>query len=92
MLYKIFGLIGHVPKEIILAPRNDQLLSATCSLIAVSITLQEAQQPKDRPPDLDWRHLVDQGLRHRGIEVQEAAAAAMAKLSSLMDCSVLVQR
>lgn len=91
-LCKIFGLIGHVPKNIILAPRNEQVLSATCSLIAVSITQQEAQEAQDQSFVPDWRHLVDQGLRHRGNHAQEAAATAMAAMSSLMDCSVLVQR
>jgi hypothetical protein len=92
IICKIFGLIGHVPKNIILAPRNEQVLSATCSLIAVSITQQETQQAQDQSLVPDWRHLVDQGLRHRGNHAQEAAATAMATMSSLMDCSVLVQR
>ncbi|KIJ17787.1 hypothetical protein PAXINDRAFT_167765 [Paxillus involutus ATCC 200175] len=89
---EIFNLIGHVSKDAILAPRNEQVLSATCSLIAVSVTLQEVQQTQDQSSVPHWRHLVDQGLRHRGINAQEAAAAAMATVSSLTDCSVVVQR
>lgn len=92
ILSKIFGLIGHVPKNTILAPRNEHVLSATCNLIAVSITQQEAQHAQEQSLVPDWRHLVDQGLRHRGNHAQEAAATAMATMSSLMDCSVLVQR
>ena len=91
-LCKIFGFIGHVPKNIILAPRNDQVLSAVCNLIAVSITQREVQQGQDQPLVPDWGYIVDQGLRHRSRDVQEAAATAMATMSSLMDCSVLVQR
>lgn len=91
-LCKIFGLIGHVPQNIILAPRSEQVLSATCSLIAVSITQRETLQAQDQSIVPEWRHIVDQGLRHRGNDAQEAAATAMAAMSSLMDCSVLVQR
>ncbi|KIJ62569.1 hypothetical protein HYDPIDRAFT_157330 [Hydnomerulius pinastri MD-312] len=92
---EIFGLIGTIPQEILLAPRSEQVLSATCSLIAVSITLQEVSQKQQDRSSSDvphWRHLVDQGLRHRGINAQEAAAGAMATVSSLTDCSVVVQR
>ncbi|KAF9241181.1 tubulin folding cofactor D C terminal-domain-containing protein [Melanogaster broomeanus] len=77
---EIFGLIGHVPEDIILGPRNEQVLSATCGLIATSITLQEVQQVQDQSSVPRWQYLVDQGLRHRGINAQEAAAAAMATL------------
>ncbi|KIK93339.1 hypothetical protein PAXRUDRAFT_145292 [Paxillus rubicundulus Ve08.2h10] len=86
---EIFNLIGHLPKDVILAPRNEQVLSATCSLIALSVTFQEVQQTQDQSSVPHWRHLVDQGLRHRGINAQEAAAAAMATVSSLTDCSVV---
>ncbi|KAF8133796.1 TBCD protein [Boletus edulis] len=89
---EIFGLIGCVPKDVILAPRNEQVLGATCRLIAVSITQKETQQTQDQSPVPDWCHIVDQGLRHRGDNAQEAAATAMATMSSLMDCSLLVQR
>ena len=89
---KIFGFVGHVPKNIILAPRNEQVLSATCSLIAFSITQQETHQAWDQSLVPNWCHIVDQGLRHRGSSAQEAAASAMASMSSLMDCSTLVQR
>lgn len=92
ILCQIFGLIGHVSKDVILAPRNEHVLCATCSLIAVSITEREAQQAQDQSPVPDWRYIVDQGLRHRGINAQEAAATAMATMSSLTDCSALIQR
>lgn len=92
ILRKIFGLIAHVPKNIVLAPRNEQVLSATCSLVALSITQQEIQQIQDQSLVPDWLHIIDQGLRHRGSDAQEAAASAMATMSSLMDCSTLIQR
>lgn len=39
-----------------------------------------------------WRQIIDLGLKHRNSSVQEAAANAMAVVSRLVDCSLVVQR
>ncbi|KAG1751240.1 TBCD protein [Suillus lakei] len=83
---KIFALIAMVPQDAVMAPRNDLVLAAACDLIASSLTLQEVElQEKSSVPH--WKRIVDQGLRHRSPSVQQAAAAAMATTSSLIDCS-----
>lgn len=39
-----------------------------------------------------WRQVVDFGLKHRRVPVQEAAAMAMASISKLVDCFATVTR
>ncbi|KAG0693184.1 ARM repeat-containing protein [Suillus ampliporus] len=88
---KIFAFIAIVPQDVVLAPRNGLVLAAACDLIASSLTLQEVElQEKSSVPH--WRRIVDQGLRYRSSSVQQAAAAAMATTSSLIDCSPDVHR
>ncbi|KAL4080682.1 armadillo-type protein [Scleroderma citrinum] len=88
---EIFALINRTPESLVLAPRNEQLLSAVCSLIAASITREEVEL-QDRSCVPHWRKLVDHGLRHRSSGVQEAAAAALATVSSHTDSSSAVKR
>lgn len=88
---KIFALIAIVSQDAVMAPRNGLVLAAVCDLIASSLTLQEVElQEKSSVPH--WKTIVDQGLRHRTSSVQQAAAAAMATTSSLIDCSLDVHR
>ncbi|KAG1885037.1 TBCD protein [Suillus subluteus] len=83
---KIFAFIAIVSQDAVMAPRNGLVLGAACDLIASSLTLQEVElQEKSSVPH--WKRVVDQGLRHRSSSVQQAAAAAMATRSSLIDCS-----
>ncbi|KAG1772386.1 TBCD protein [Suillus occidentalis] len=84
---KIFAFIAIVSQNAVMAPRNGLILAAACDLIASSLTLQEVElQEKTSVPH--WKRIVDQGLRHRSSSVQQAAAAAMATTSSLIDCSL----
>lgn len=39
-----------------------------------------------------WRQVVDSGLKSKHVPVQEAAAAALAAVSRLVECSAVVQR
>ncbi|KAG1906602.1 tubulin folding cofactor D C terminal-domain-containing protein [Suillus fuscotomentosus] len=83
---KIFAFIAIVSKDVVMSPRNGLVLAAACDLIASSLTLQEVElQEKSSVPH--WKRIIDQGLRHRSSSVQQAAAAAIAATSSLIDCS-----
>jgi hypothetical protein len=70
--------------------RNEQILEATCLFIANTLSRTAIQL--DSSPTSKWRTVLEQGLRHRTVEVQEAAAIAMRNLSKLVDCSSDVQR
>ncbi|KAI6099571.1 TBCD protein [Pisolithus croceorrhizus] len=78
---EIFILINRIPEFLVLAPRNEQILGAICSLIAASITREEVESESG-----------SSGLHHRSNDVREAGAAALAAVSSLTDCSSAVQR
>ncbi|KAI6030933.1 TBCD protein [Pisolithus orientalis] len=88
---EIFILINCIPESLVLAPRNEQILSAVCSLVAVTITREEVEL-EDRSSVSNWKKFVDRGLRHQSSDVREAGAASMATVSSLTDCSSAVQR
>jgi len=88
IIHQIFTFIAVVPHGVILAPRNGLVFAATCDLIASSLTREEIEVSSVP----GWRNIVDQALRHRSSSVQEAAAAAMATISSLTDCSSEVHR
>ncbi|KAI6039323.1 armadillo-type protein [Pisolithus marmoratus] len=87
---EIFTLINCIPESLVLAPRNEQILGAVCSLVAASITREEVELENDSSVP-NWKKFVDQGLRHRGNDVREAGAAALATASltitpTLMAC------
>lgn len=88
---EIFILINRIPESLVLAPRNEQILSAVCSLVAASITREEVEL-KNSSSVPNWEKFVDHGLRHRSEDVREAGAAALAAVSSLTDCSSAVER
>ncbi|KAI6166541.1 TBCD protein [Pisolithus thermaeus] len=88
---EIFILINRIPEFLVLAPRNEQILGAICSLIAASITREEVESESGSSVP-NWKKFVDQGLHHRSNDVREAGAAALAAVSSLTDCSSAVQR
>ncbi|KIN99611.1 hypothetical protein M404DRAFT_16471 [Pisolithus tinctorius Marx 270] len=88
---EIFTLINCIPESLVLAPRNEQILGAVCSLVAVTITREEVEL-ENRSSVSNWQKFVDRGLRHQSSDVREAGAAAMATVSSLTDCSSAVQR
>lgn len=73
------------------SPRNELVTAAACRLIACSITQREIQL--DVQASLPrWRKIIDIGLKHRSTLVQEAATAAMAEVSRMVDCSSVVHR
>jgi len=90
-LPKIFGLLAKVPQDVIEAPRNELVTAAACQLIARSISMDDIQL-EQRATAPHWRKIVDVGLRHRSRLVQVAAADAMAAISTLVDCSSVVER
>ncbi|OCH86383.1 TBCD protein [Obba rivulosa] len=87
---KVFSYLNDVPLDTILSPRHELITSAACILIANAITSEETHNDQSAVPH--WRRIVDAGLKSRSTTVQEAAAAAMATVSKLVDCSAVVNR
>lgn len=80
-----------VPLDVIVSPRNDLVLTASCHLIAASISIVEIKLgQKSSVPH--WRKVIDFGLKHRTSVVQEAAATTLKAVSRLVDCSDIVER
>lgn len=86
----MFSALSAVPIGTVQSGRHELIAAAACELIASGITLAETQLSQSTVPH--WRQLVDSGLRSKAIPVQEAAAAALASVSRLVDCSAVVQR
>jgi len=83
--------LGEVSFEDIKSPRNELVTAAACHLIAGSISLEEIQlNTQSSVPH--WRAIINVGLKHRSVAVQEAAAIALAEVSRLVDCSTMVTR
>ncbi|KAI9465506.1 TBCD protein [Lactarius psammicola] len=86
-----FSFLADVPVDMIRSPRNELVTAAACQLIASSVSLKEILlEGLSSVPH--WRSVIDLGLKHRKSTVQEAAAAALAAVSKLVDCSSIVQR
>ena len=72
--------------NVLQAPRNEILLAAACDLIGVSISSEEiALLDKSSVPH--WKSIIETGLRHRNVPVQESATKAFGHVSRLVDCS-----
>jgi tubulin-specific chaperone D len=71
--------------------RHEQLTAAACALIGASISVEEIQLG-DATNVPSWRKILDFGLKHRSVMVQEEASRAMASVSRLVDCSAIVIR
>ncbi|KAK0503901.1 TBCD protein [Armillaria luteobubalina] len=81
----IFKYLAIVPHAVLVGSRNEIVTAAACQLIASTVTLAEISMgPSTSVPK--WRQVVDFGLKHRRVPVQEAAAMAMASISKLVDC------
>ncbi|KAH8998594.1 TBCD protein [Lactarius akahatsu] len=88
---KAFSFLADVPVDMIRSPRNELVTAAACQLIANSVSHKEILlEGLSSVPH--WRTVIDLGLKHRKSTVQEAAAAALAAVSKLVDCSSIVQR
>ena len=72
--------------KVLQGPRNEILLASACDLIGASISsaevafLDESSVPR-------WKSIIELGLRHRNVPVQESAAKAFGSVSRLVDCS-----
>ncbi|KAG7443080.1 TBCD protein [Guyanagaster necrorhizus] len=87
----IFKYLAIVPHAVLVGSRNETVTAAACHLIASTVTLTEISMgPNTSVPK--WRQVVDFGLKHRRVSVQEAAAMAMASISKLVDCFATVTR
>ena len=83
---KAFRYLSGVPMRVLQATRNEILLAAACDLIGVSISHAEiVLQDKSSVPH--WKSIVEIGLRHRNVSVQESATKAFGAVSRLVDCS-----
>ncbi|KAI0822273.1 TBCD protein [Trametes gibbosa] len=87
---QVFASLSTVPLRTIQSQRQDLIAEAACRLISTSITFPETQHAQSTVPH--WRNVVDSGLKSRSVAVQEAAAAALAAVSRLVDCSAVVNR
>ncbi|KAF8583340.1 ARM repeat-containing protein [Ramaria rubella] len=82
---KIFKHLTKLSPSMLQKHRNEQILEATCQFLAHTLSMSAIQL--DSSPTPRWRIIIDQGLRHRETNVQEAAANAMQALSMVTDCS-----
>ena len=84
---KVLGLVQEVPQAVMTSPRNSIILSAACLLVENSLTLDVVESTSQ-----PWKSIIDAGLKDRNEDVQISAAAAMASLSRLTDCSKDIER
>lgn len=83
---QVFRYLSGVPVRVLQNARNEILLAAACDLIGVSISSTEiALLDKSSVPH--WRSVIEIGLRHRTVSVQESATKAFGSVSRLVDCS-----
>ncbi|KAF8510075.1 TBCD protein [Hysterangium stoloniferum] len=80
---RVFQYLARIPPSLLHKHHNDQLLGAACLLISNTLSLSALQS--DPSTAFFWRTTIDQGLRHRSTDVQEAAAIALQATSTLTD-------
>ncbi|KAK0201710.1 tubulin folding cofactor D C terminal-domain-containing protein [Desarmillaria ectypa] len=76
----IFKYLAIVPHTVLVGSRNEIVTAAACQLIASTVTLAEIRMGPNRSVP-KWRQVIDFGLKHRRVPVQEAAAMAMASIN-----------
>lgn len=86
----MFKCLTKLSLTIIQKQRNEQIHEAACRFLANNLSISAIQL--DTSSTSHWRTIIEQGLRHRETEVQEAAASALQSLSVLIDCSTDVDR
>lgn len=72
--------------RVLQSTRNEILLAAACDLIGVSISHTEITL-LDGSSVPYWKSIIEIGLRHRNVLVQESATRAFGAVSRLVDCS-----
>jgi len=72
--------------KVLQGARNEILLAAACDLIGVSISHAEITL-LDKSSVPHWKSIIEIGLRHRNVPVQESATKAFGAVSQLVDCS-----
>jgi len=72
--------------KVLQGTRNEILLAAACDLIGVSISHAEITL-LDKSSVPHWKTIIEIGLRHRNVLVQESATKAFGAVSQLVDCS-----
>ena len=72
--------------RVLQSTRNEILLAAACDLIGVSISHTEITL-LDGSSVPYWKSIIEIGLRHRNVPVQESATRAFGAVSRLVDCS-----
>jgi len=72
--------------KVLQGSRNEILLAAACDLIGVGISSAEVAL-LDESPVPHWKTIIELGLRHRNVPVQESATKAFGSVSRLVDCS-----
>ncbi|KAF9267451.1 TBCD protein [Marasmius fiardii PR-910] len=87
----IFAHLSKIPEKTICGARNEILLAAACALIEATITSTEINL-LDQSSVPHWRNILNHGLKHREVMVQEAATSAMGGVSNLVDCSTDISR
>lgn len=81
-----FRYLSQVPMKALQNTRNEILLAAACDLIGVSISFTEITL-LDKSSVPHWKSIIEIGLRHRNVIIQEAATKAFGSVSRLVDCS-----
>jgi hypothetical protein len=83
---QVFRYLSDVPTRVLQGTRNEILLAAACDLIGTAISPAEITL-LDKSSVPDWKSIIEAGLRHRSVVVQESATKAFGSVSQLVDCS-----
>ena len=83
---QVFRYLSDVHQKVLQGARNEILLAATCDVIGVSISSTEIML-LDKSSAPHWKSIIEMGLRHRNVAVQESATNAFGSVSRLVDCS-----
>ena len=83
---QVFRYLSGVPMRVLQSVRNEILSAAACDLIGASISHAEITL-LDKSSVPHWKSVIEIGLRHRNVLVQESATKAFGAVSRLVDCS-----
>ncbi|KAJ4482161.1 tubulin folding cofactor D C terminal-domain-containing protein [Lentinula aciculospora] len=80
---EIWQYLSHIPESTLLGPRNEIVTAAACDLMTRTITLPEIKLGPNSAVS-NWNKIVEYGLKHRDLTVQESAAATIEYCRSLV--------